>query len=131
MASTGKAPSSSATRQAGSSSASGSKYERRLNELEEGTLQVGDADYNRTCRTLAKYNFAVRDKELAMQREEQASKYANAETEFRHQVDLKKLDIELRQVEENAVSKQVQLLQLQIELAKLKSTGAEDSEMNS
>ena len=94
-------------------------------------MQVGDADYNRTHRTLAKYNFAVRDKELAVQREEQASKYANAETEFRHQVDLKKLDIELRQAEENAVSKQVQLLQLQIELAKLKSTGAEDSEMNS
>jgi len=94
-------------------------------------LQVGDADYNRTRRTLAKYNFAVRDKELAVQREEQASKYANAETEFRCQVDLKKLNIELRQAEENAISKQVQLLQLQIELAKLKSTGAEDSEMNS
>ena len=94
-------------------------------------MQVGDADYNQTHRTLAKYNFAVRDKELAVQREEQASKHANAETEFQHQVDLKKLNIELKQAEENAVSRQVQLLQLQIKLAKMKSTGAEDSVMNS
>ena len=78
-----------------------------------------------------KYNFAIRDKELAVQWEEQASKHANAETEFWHQVDLKKLDIELKQAEENAISRQVQLLQLQIELAKMKSTGTEDLVMNS
>ena len=41
-----------AAQQQGSSSASGSKYEHGLNELEEGTLQAGDADYNRTRRTL-------------------------------------------------------------------------------
>jgi len=64
-------------------------------------LQVGDADYNQTRCTLVKYNFVVRDKELAVQREEQASKHANAETEFQRQVDPKKPNIELKQAEEN------------------------------
>ena len=129
MAFTGKALSSSATKRGGSSSASGSKYECRLNELEEGVSQVGDADFNQTCHTLAKYNFAVRDKELTMQREEHVLQLANTETEHQCQVDLRKLDIELKQAEENTVSRQVQLLQLQIELAKMKSTGPHDAEM--
>ncbi|KIK93841.1 hypothetical protein PAXRUDRAFT_144140, partial [Paxillus rubicundulus Ve08.2h10] len=51
------------------------------------------------------------------------AKLANTDAEHQHQVDLKKLDIELNQVEENAVSKQVQLLQLQIELARMQTTG--------
>jgi len=104
---------------------------QKLNELEdEGSLQAGDPDLNRTCCMLAKYNYAVREKELSVQREEQALKLANAEVEFQRQVDLKKLDIELKLAEENAVTKQVQLLQLQIELAKIKSMGNADSEMD-
>ncbi|KIJ13922.1 hypothetical protein PAXINDRAFT_13243 [Paxillus involutus ATCC 200175] len=108
MVSIGKAPSTSTTRRGASSS--GTDFKHRFDELEgEGSLQ---------------YNFAVRDKELSMQHEEHAAKLANTDAEHRRQVDLKKLDIELKQVEENAVSKRVQLLQLQIELARMQTTGA-------
>jgi len=131
MVSTGKSPSDSSARQGVSSSASGSKYAQKLNELEDkGSLQAGDPDLNQTRHMLAKYNYAVREKELSVQCEEQTSKLANAEVEFWCQVDLKKLDIELKLTEENAVTKQVQLLQLQIKLAEIKSMGNADSEMD-
>jgi len=83
-----------------------------------------------TAHSQKKYNYAIKEKELSVQCKEQALKLANVEVEFQCQVDLKKLDIELKLAEENAVTKQVQLLQLQIELVKIKSTGNVDSEMD-
>ncbi|KIK79191.1 hypothetical protein PAXRUDRAFT_161956, partial [Paxillus rubicundulus Ve08.2h10] len=79
--------------------------------------------------TLVKYNFTVRAKELNLEWEEHTAKIANADTEHRCQV-LKKLDIELNQVEESTASRWIQVLQLQIELAKLKMRNTVDLDMD-
>jgi hypothetical protein len=54
-----------------------------------------------------KYDFAVRAKELNLQQKEHTAKVASTDTEHRYQVDLKKLDIELKQAEESAASRQI------------------------
>ena len=64
-------------------------------------------------------NYAIRDKEISLQRDEIHFNRNNAEAEFRCQEGLKKLEIEFKQAEENAYSKQIEVLQLQVQLAKL------------
>ena len=69
-------------------------------------------------------NYAIRDKEISLQRDEIHFNRNNAEAEFRCQEGLKKLEIEFKQAEENAYSKQIEVLQLQVQLAKLQATNS-------
>jgi len=55
----------------------------------DSTLRGSNTEYLKTRRAVAKYNSAVRDKEIDFQREENAAKHANAEADFQRQARLK------------------------------------------
>jgi len=67
-------------------------------------------------------NYAIRDEEISLQQDEIHFSCENAEAEFRCQEGLKKLEIKLKQAEENAYLKQIEVLQLQVRLAELQSS---------
>ncbi|KIK23915.1 hypothetical protein PISMIDRAFT_99536 [Pisolithus microcarpus 441] len=96
---------------------------KKLEELDkESDMYHGELEDSQTRRAALRYNYAIRDKELELQREELNSKRANAEIEFRREQDLKKLEIELKKAEENSFSRQIELLRLQIALKTLEQT---------
>jgi len=70
---------------------------------------------------VTKYNFAVRDKEIDFQCQENVAKHANAEADFQHQARLKELDIQMIRQQERTMDKKVKLINLQICLVQLQS----------
>ena len=73
-----------------------------------------------TC--VLKYNYAIRKQELDIQKqglnlqwEEHVAKQANTEVKFFREQELKKLVIQLKQEEERAYQRQIELLHLQIQ----------------
>jgi len=87
----------------------------------DSTLRGSNTEYLKTCRAVAKYNFAVRDKEIDFQREENAAKHANTEADFQRQARLKELDIQMIRQQERTMDKKVKLINLRIRLAQLQS----------
>ncbi|KAI6096474.1 hypothetical protein EDD16DRAFT_1719797 [Pisolithus croceorrhizus] len=93
---------------------------KKLEDLDkESDMYCGELEDSQTCCAVLQYNYAIWDKELELQWEELNSKHANAEIKFHQEQDLKKLEIELKKVEESAFSWQIKLMQLQITLKAL------------
>ena len=82
-----------------------------------------EAGDQHTHRYVAKLNYAVRDKELAMQRELLAMESANADLVHRCELNRVQKDIELKNAEEHLIARQVQMLQLQIQLEEMRQRG--------
>ena len=90
-------------------------------KIDELVQQSKDIKHHGLTRML-KYNYAiqkqelnVQKQELDLQREECVAKQANAEVEFFQEQELKKLNIQLKQEEECAYQRQIELLRLQIQ----------------
>ncbi|KAI6046840.1 hypothetical protein EDC04DRAFT_2887319 [Pisolithus marmoratus] len=93
---------------------------KKLEELDkESDMYCGELEDLQTCHAALCYNYAIWDKELDLQQEVLNLKNANAEIKFRHEQDLKRLEIELKKAEESTFSWQIKLLQLQITLKTL------------
>ena len=121
VAKSGKIPS---TKRVSLSTGGSSRLDEILNGLDaESTLHGSSVDVLRTHRQVAKYNFAVRGKELDLQREENMSKHANAEADYQRQANLKRLNIQKGKQKERTLNKKLRLMNLRIQLAQLKSKG--------
>jgi len=114
-------PAFSTTKKGSAGAASRVKAEL-YDKLSDFGKETEEASADRTRRYVARMNYAIRDKEISLQRDEIHFGRENAEAEFRRQEGLKKLEIELKQAEENAYSKQIEALQLQVRLAELQSS---------
>lgn len=94
-------------------------YEKLSDFTRETESQIGEGDDQHTRRYLAKMNYAVRDKELEMQRSQMAEERANADVVHRRDLERMEKDIERKNAEESCIARQVQMLQLQIQLEEL------------
>ena len=107
-------PSTSASTKIISSSSAKDPFSAQFEELDrqsQALLDIGGS----TSSSAVRYNYAIRKKELEYQREERLAKQASAETEFMREQELRKLDIRLKEQEERAYDRQIQVLRLQIE----------------
>ena len=91
-------------------------------KLSDFGKETEEASADHTRHYVAHMNYAIRDKEISLQQDEIHFGRENAEAKFRRQEGLKKLEIKLKQAKENAYSKQIEALQLQVWLAKLQSS---------
>lgn len=73
----------------------------------------------RTRRLVTRLNYSIREKEIALQRDQLAAENANADLVHRRELDRMQKDIELKNAEENCVAKRVEMLRLQIQLEQL------------
>lgn len=94
-------------------------YDKLSDFTRETESQIGEGDDQRTRRYLAKLNYAVRDKELEMQRSQLAEEHANADIVHRRELERMEKDIERKNAEESCIARQVEMLQLQIRLEEL------------
>jgi hypothetical protein len=98
---------------------------KKIDELDkESDIYSEDVDDSRSRRAALRYNYALRSKELDLQREEHTAQVANAEAKFCHEHDLKVLDLEMKKVEEQTVAQQIELLRLQIQLKTMSSSSS-------
>ena len=98
-------------------------YEKLSDFMCETEGRMKEAGDQRTRRYVAKLNYAVQDKELAMQHELLATESANADLVHRRELDHVQKDIELKNAEEHLIARQVQMLQLQIQLEEMRQRG--------
>jgi DNA-binding helix-hairpin-helix protein with protein kinase domain len=89
----------------------------------ETNNRIEDKEDQRTRRFVAKMNYAVRDKELEMQRNQMTEERTNAEAIHHCELVRMQKDIKLKKAEESCVARQVEMLQLQIQLERLQQKG--------
>ena len=93
---------------------------KRIEDLDkESDLFQAEIEDVKTRRAALRYNYAICDKELDVQKEELNFERSNAELAFRREQDLRMLDIQYQKAQESTFAQQVQVLNLQIRLREL------------
>ena len=101
-------------------SGGGTMITKRIEDLDkESDLFQAEIEDVKTRHAALRYNYAIRDKELDVRKEELNFERSNAELAFRWEQDLRMLDIEYQKAQESTFAQQVQVLNLQIRLREL------------
>ena len=101
-------------------SGSGTTITKRIEDLDKKSdLFQAEIEDVKTRHAALRYNYAIRDKELDVWKEELNFERSNAELAFRWEQDLRMLNIEYQKAQESTFAQQVQVLNLQIRLREL------------
>ena len=94
----------------------GKMFGTKVEELDRASNAL-ESNPVASSRTTLKFNYLLWKKELELQKDELSTKWANAETQFQREHELKILDLRLSESKECSISHCIDLLNKQIEYA--------------
>ena len=89
-----------------------SSLSKKISELDKESDMYEDEGDAHTWRAAMQYNYFIQKKELELKCNEHNAQIANADVMFRHEHELKKLNLKLKKAEESSFGKQIEMLHL-------------------